>query len=294
MKTQIHFLNTGHSDCIILESNGHFAMIDAAEDTDYPKDMPHLNCQGYEDVVTEYVLKHCRDKNGKVTFDFILGTHCHSDHIGGFDTIILHPDITIKKAYLKPYRDDNVFIFEAKRWDNQTVYNQMHDALLCKHIPIIEDFENVIEQLGEFKITFFNGKYQKQNSIKFGENVHSVVTKVSAFGKTALLMGDLNYKNGQEQKITKQMEHVDLLKVGHHGYFGSTSTRFVMKTRPDIAVITNTMKRVSPDVKWKLKHLAHAKIYATADCNGVKIRFPENSALVVQEDITESPIHISE
>ena len=33
----IHFLSTGSSDCIILESGGKVAMIDAAEDTEYPK-----------------------------------------------------------------------------------------------------------------------------------------------------------------------------------------------------------------------------------------------------------------
>ena len=37
------------------------------------------------------------DENGRVTLDFILGTHAHSDHIGGFDTVINHPDITVKK-----------------------------------------------------------------------------------------------------------------------------------------------------------------------------------------------------
>ena len=40
---KIHFLDTGHSDCIILESDGRFAMIDAAEDSDFPADKPHLN-----------------------------------------------------------------------------------------------------------------------------------------------------------------------------------------------------------------------------------------------------------
>ena len=34
MEGKIHFLNTGHSDCIILESCGKIAMIDSAEDTD--------------------------------------------------------------------------------------------------------------------------------------------------------------------------------------------------------------------------------------------------------------------
>ena len=54
---KIHFLNTGHSDCIILESQGKFAMIDAAEDNDYPANKPFLNLKGYEDVVVDYLVK---------------------------------------------------------------------------------------------------------------------------------------------------------------------------------------------------------------------------------------------
>ena len=48
MSNVIHFLNTGSSDCIIIESNGHFAMVDAGEDTEYPANKPHLKYPGYE------------------------------------------------------------------------------------------------------------------------------------------------------------------------------------------------------------------------------------------------------
>ena len=97
MSTLIHFLNVGHSDCIILESNGHFAMIDAAEDTDYPADKPNLKLPGYEDVVIDYLMKNCVNDDGQVVFDFVMGTHAHSDHIGGFDTVINHSNVIVKK-----------------------------------------------------------------------------------------------------------------------------------------------------------------------------------------------------
>ncbi|MGN0555707.1 MAG: ComEC/Rec2 family competence protein [Candidatus Fimenecus sp.] len=284
MNTQIHFLSTGHSDCILLESNGHFAMIDAAEDTDFPADKPHLNLKGYEDAVCAYLLQNCRNSDGQVVLDFVLGTHCHSDHIGGFDTVIMHPEITVKQAYLKPYYNDNIFIYEAKRWDNQEVYDQMRNALESKNVPIAESFDNVTVTLGDFQIRFLNGTYQKAKH-KYGENVNSVVTLVEAYGKRALLAGDMNYKNGGERKIADAVGKVDLLKVGHHGYFGSTSVYWVKKLSPEIAVIPNTMKRVYPDVKWKLKTLAHAEIFATADCGGVIAKFSKETGVTVQTNI---------
>lgn len=274
MSSSIHFLNTGNSDCIILESNGNFAMIDAAEDTDYPPDKPHLKLKGYEDEVCSYLLKNCADENGIVTLEFILGTHCHSDHIGGFDTVINHPNIIVKKAFLKPYYEKNIFIMERKRWDNKEVYLQMKNALDENHITIVEDFDNLKIKLCEFDITFFNGSYKKPK-MKFGENVNSVVTLVERNGLKALLAGDMNYKNGGEKLIADKVGKVDLLKVGHHGYVGSTSFDFIKKLKPEYAIICNSSSRVYPDVRFKLKHISKSKVYCTVDCDGVKAVFKE-------------------
>lgn len=272
MSNSIHFLNTGHSDCIIIESNGYFAMIDAAEDTEFPSDKPHLNLKGYEKEVCNYLIKNCSDKNGMVTLDFVLGTHCHSDHIGGFDTVINHPQITVKKAFLKPYHEENIFIMERKRWDNTEVYTQMKKALTANNVPVVESFDNYSFKLGDFNIKFFNGSYQKPN-LKFGENVNSVVTLVEYNGLKALLAGDMNYKNGGEKLIAKQIDKVDLLKVGHHGYFGSTSFYMVKKLMPKYSVVCNERKRMYPDVIFKLKSIAKSQIICTADVNGVKAVF---------------------
>ncbi len=272
MSNSIHFLNTGHSDCIIIESNGHFAMIDAAEDTEYPQDKPHLNLKGYEKEVCDYLIKNCSDESGTVTLDFILGTHCHSDHIGGFDTVINHPRIKVKKAFLKPYHEENIFIMERKRWDNTEVYNQMKNALTAGNIPIAQEFDNYSFKLGEFNITFFNGSYRKP-SRKFGENVNSVVTLIEYNGLKALLAGDMNYKNGGEKQIANRVGSVDLLKVGHHGYFGSTSVYWAKKLMPKYSVVCNTRKRMYPDVVFKLKMIAKSQIICTADVGGVKAVF---------------------
>lgn len=265
---KIHFLNTGHSDCIILESDGRFAMIDAAEDSDFPADKPHLNLQGYEEEVVDYLLRNCRGKDGKVTLDFIVGTHAHSDHIGGFDTVILHPDIKIKKAYLKEYDESKIFIMERLRWDNREVYEQMVNALKERNVERISDFDHGKETLGNFNITFFNGS-QRKRFIKYGENISSVVTLVEKEGTRVLLAGDLNYKDGDERRIAKQIGKIDLLKVGHHGYVGSTSLFWAKKLSPEYAVITNNQSRIFPDVRFKLEKIAHAKIHSTADEDGV-------------------------
>lgn len=272
MSCSIHFLNTGHSDCIILESNGHFAMIDAAEDSDYPNDKPHLNYKGYENEVCDYLLKNCADSDGRVILDFILGTHCHSDHIGGFDTVINHPEITVKKAFLKSYYEENIFIFERKRWDNSDVYMQMKTALSENNVLLISEFDNYNIKLGDFSVTFLNGSYKKPK-LKFGENVHSVVTLVETDKFRTLLAADMNYKNGGEKKIAQDVGRIDLLKVAHHGYTGSTSAYWLKRLCPKYAVICNSRKRVHPDVLFKLKNISKSKTYCMQDCDGIKFNF---------------------
>ena len=270
MNGRIHFLSTGPSDCIIIESNGKFAMVDSGEDTEYPPNKPLCKLQGFEEQVCEYLLKNCADENGSVTLEFVLGTHCHSDHIGGFDTVINHPNITVKKAYLKPYHEEGINSFERTQWDNLEVYTQMRDALNKNNVPIVTEFDETIEKLGDLNIKFYNGKYEKHH-FKTGENTNSVVTLVEDGVSRVLLAGDMNFhRYGKEKSIGKKVGKVDLLKVGHHCYEGSSSPSWLKSLKPNYAVITNSKKKADSNVLRRIKKYGSTEnIYLTVDSNGV-------------------------
>ncbi len=272
MQGKIHFLNTKNSDCMILESQGHLAMVDAGEDNDYPADKPYLNMKGYEEEVVAYLLDHFRGEDGKVHLDFVLATHCHSDHIGGFDTVINHPDIVVDKGYVKPYHPEDIFVYERVRWDNLEVYNQMLDAMKANGVERIERFDEAETDLGDFHIQFLNGAYKKR-FLKFGENINSVGTLLTIGNTKVFLAGDINNKDGEEWRLAPKIDKVDLLKVGHHGYVFSSSYRFIKTLHPDIAVVCNSNYRIYPDVRAKLKWVAKADLYTTADNNGVLAEF---------------------
>lgn len=272
MSNFIHFLNTGSSDCIIIESNGHFAMVDAGEDSDYPANKPHLNYPGYEEEVCDYLLKNCASADGTVTLDFVVGTHAHSDHIGGFDTVINHPKIIVKKAYLKPYNEKDIFIYERLSWDNTEVYEQMKNALIENDVEIVEDFDELKTMLGDFKVTFYNGKYKKR-FLKYGENVNSVVTLLECNGFRSLLAGDLNNKDFDEYRLAGKIGKVDILKVGHHGYPFSSSRKWLKTLSPKYSVVCNFEKKVYPHIKHRLVDEIGTKLFCTADLNGVKFDF---------------------
>lgn len=272
MSNFIHFLNTGSSDCIIVESNGHFAMVDAGEDSDYPANKPHLNYPGYEEEVCNYLLKNCVSSDGTVTLDFVVGTHAHSDHIGGFDTVINHPKINVKKAYLKPYNEKDIFIYERLSWDNTEVYEQMKNALIKNNVEIVEDFDELKTTLGDFKVTFYNGKYKKR-LVKYGENVNSVVTLLECNGFCCLLAGDLNNKDFDEYRLAEKIGKVDILKVGHHGYPFSSSRKWLKTLSPKYSVVCNFEKKIYPHIKHRLVDEIGTKLFCTADLNGVKFDF---------------------
>ncbi|MCD7872660.1 MAG: hypothetical protein LUG21_05075 [Clostridiales bacterium] len=270
----IHFLSTGSSDCIIIESCGKIGMIDSAEDTEYPPNKPMCKLEGFEEEVCRYLVENFADENGTVNIEFVLGTHAHSDHIGGFDTVINHPQINVKKAFLKPYHKEKINIFERTQWDNEEVYTQMRDALINKNIPIETDFDNYSFYLGGFKLTFYNGTYKK-TFLKYGENVNSVVTLAEIYNSKALLAGDMNYKCKGEKTTAPKVGKVDLLKVGHHCYEGSSSRFWLETLNPDIAVVTNSGKKMHNSVVKRIKKYSGAKIYPTVDNNGVKAVFTD-------------------
>lgn len=279
----IHFLNTGSSDCIILQSGSRFAMVDAGEDTDYPPNKPALKYPGYEKEVVDYLYKNCMGPDGMVTLDFVLGTHAHSDHIGGFDTVIDADKVVVQKAFLKPYDESGINLFERTQWDNKEVYMQMHDALIRKNVPICTAFDGDSFQMGDLKNTFFNGA-PAHRFRKTGENENSVVTLVECGGCRALLAGDMNWKCGGEKKIAKAVGKIDLLKVGHHGYEFSSSAFWLKTLDPDIAVILNSENRVHKSVAARIKKYSGAKTYTSADLNGLKAVF-ENGTIRMETNI---------
>ena len=107
---KIHFINVheGGSDAIILESNGHFAMVDTGEDYDFPdgSDSRYPWREGietsYKHVLTDRVFRRLKEL-GVQKLDFILVTHTHSDHIGNVDLMKFNHHRDTNKSNTKDF-----------------------------------------------------------------------------------------------------------------------------------------------------------------------------------------------
>ncbi|MBR6005141.1 MAG: MBL fold metallo-hydrolase [Clostridia bacterium] len=264
----IHFMSTDGSDAILIESNGHFALVDAGEDADNPRNFDWLVYDGHEQEVLAYLKSQAADENGKVHLDFVLGTHAHSDHIGGFDTIILDPDVTIDRAYLKVYDSSKINEYEIENWDNQEVYDQMVNALAERNVPVVIPDSTPFE-LGNFKVTLFNTD-DPENAEKVGENDNSLGVLLEKNGTRVFLAGDMDDYTGDETRLAPEIGKVNLLKVGHHSNSGSSTEAFIKTLLPDACVVTTGKRWANADVLAGIIRICRNKnIYITGNENGV-------------------------
>lgn len=282
---RIHFLNTANSDAILIESNGKFALIDAGEGNNNPRRKTAY--KGYEDEVRAYIKKVAADESGTARLDFILGTHCHYDHIGAFHAVITDPDIKIDKAYFKQLDPQIDKEYELERWKIDETYAQILADLDALGVPVISDLPQEEFAFGDFTLKFYNTVTPSELAGE-GENAASVGIKVTKGERTAFLAADITKSTGLEQRLGGQIGHVDLLKIGHHGYLGSSSAAFLRQLSPKVAIVTNQLGKVYPNVKWNLTMVAKAPFFATYDHNGIIASFTDDGRIVLTDRIHDS------
>lgn len=274
----IHFLNTDSSDAILLQSDNHFALIDAGEDSDNPRGFEELEYDGFEEQVLSYIKTYASDESGKAHLDFVLGTHAHSDHLGGFDTIISDDEILIDRAYLKEYDERKINAHEVEKWDNKEVYNQMLSALEKKNIPVISDMDNTAFMLGNFKISIFNAEtFEDEKDI--GENDNSLGVLIEKGGTRVFLSGDIDNISGDEDRLAPQIKKVDLLKIGHHSYAKSTTSYWLKTLNPKMCIVTNNPEKTDKRTLRRITRITHSPILITGQEDGIIAKIDDGGVI---------------
>ena len=278
---RIHFLNTANSDCMIIESNGHFALVDSGEGNNNPRRKTEY--KGYEEEVISYIKEHCISEKGEVHLDFIVATHMHYDHSGNFEPIIKDKEINIGKAFIKEYNTSEITKMDAELWGNLDTYKKILNALNDRAIPIISDIPAESFVFGDFTVEFVNTAENKFTQAA-GENGNSIGINLTKGDKKAFLAADFTNDGGFETALAEQIGDIDLLKIGHHGYFGSSSPDFLRTLTPDIAICTNHLGKIYPNVKWNLTMVARVPIFSTAHRNGIIATFTDSEEIVLTEN----------
>jgi ribonuclease BN (tRNA processing enzyme) len=201
---KIHFIKQSTDgmapgDAILLESNGHFAMIDTGLGNS--KD-------------TTYVYNYLRSV-GVTKLDFILLTHIHEDHAAG--TINLLNKFPVGRLYTKTY------ISKGSGDEDYPRYTKIIKQAKAKNVPITYIEKSFTDGKG-FDFQSMNIRLYNTKQLKFDdENGNSVLQLIKVNGYRILLTGDLS--SYQENKtyiknLSKKSDfkNLDVLKMPHHGF----------------------------------------------------------------------------
>lgn len=240
---EVHMIDVGQADAILIQAPEANVLIDAGENG------------GGEDVVA--YLK----AEGVTYLDLVIGTHAHSDHIGGMDVVL--EDMKVGKIILPDIPDESIPSAQS--------YAKLLTAILKKDLSITEPNVGDSYALGDgakLQILGPAGMFTDLNNT-------SVVCRLTYGEHAFLFTGDCE-EQGEASILNRRGLDLsaDVLKVGHHGADTSTSDAFLLAVDPDIALISvgagNDYGHPSPSTMEKLAY-SGAEIYRTDICGDIVV-----------------------
>ena len=254
-----HYIDVGQGDCEFIElPDGKTLLIDAGT---------------YEsgETVKSYIKS-----LGYTSIDYVVGTHPHSDHIGGLADVIKTFDIG--QVYL-PKAENNTKTFENLLNAISSKKKKVKTAKSGVRITSCDEPSYTVDIIAPI-----SKEYEDLNN-------YSAVIKIKFKNRSFLYMGDAEALVEKELLGKNTDLSADVVKVGHHGSSSSSSDKFVKATGAEYAIFSlgknndyghphnSTVKR------WKKYN---AIMYRTDECGSVTIYSDGDSLNVHLEKQPES------
>ena len=197
---RVNYIDVGQGDSIFIQlPNKETMLIDAGEAYEADNVINYLNNLGIKKI------------------DYVVGTHPHTDHIGGLEEVINTFDVG---SIYMPKVSSNSKTFEDLL---TTISNKGLKVKTAKSGVVVLSEDNL-------KLEFIAPNSDNYSNL----NNYSAVLKLTYLGNTFLFMGDAETLS--EDEITSDVD-ADVIKVGHHGSDSSSSVEFVKKVSPEYAII---------------------------------------------------------
>ncbi|RED65683.1 ComEC/Rec2 family competence protein [Cohnella lupini] len=235
----LSFVNVGQGDSILIRTgSGKHILIDAGGTLDFrkPGDEWRIRRDPYE--VGRKLLVPLLLTRGVRELDALVLTHLDSDHIGGAQAVL--GNIPVRRLLFNGTIKDSpsaLGIFKA--------VTDRSIASYAIHAPM----EWQVDDSTKIEILF--PRYEQPNSkasenevtVRDEQNNLSIVLKVTIYGRTFLLPGDLEESGEREVVATERAKGeaasaIDVLKAGHHGSKTSTIDEWVTYWKPRETVIS--------------------------------------------------------
>ena len=198
---KVHFIDVGQGDSIFIElPNDEVMLIDAGESSEEEKVYNYITNLGYNNI------------------DYVVGTHPHTDHIGGLEYII--NNISIENIYM------------PKAVSTSKTYESLLNTITNKNLKVKVAKANVnIISSDNLSVNIIAPNSESYSNL----NNYSAVIKIDYYNNSFLFMGDAEVLS--EEEITSDVG-ADVIKVGHHGSDSSSSLAFLNKVKPKYAIIS--------------------------------------------------------
>lgn len=200
--TYIYYLNVGQGDSILVVT-------------------PHLNKtilidtggivsfnENYKSNIVKNKTIHFFRRIGINKVDYLFLTHGDYDHAGEANELL--SNFCVKKVFI-----------------NKGNINNIEKKINNKEVLRLKNF--VIDNI---KVNSLN------NNVFNNENDDSTILLFNIYDYKFLFMGDASIKTEEYLLNNYILPNVDILKVGHHGSYTSTSTDFINVIKPKYSVIS--------------------------------------------------------
>ena len=214
---KITMLNVGQGDAFLIQTKTQNILIDTSDQDERTK------------LVNEL------DKAGVTTFDKIILTHPHADHIGGIEKLLKDDKYTIKEVY------DNGIASTSKLYLNymkliKADKNIKHSAL---KVGDVLDFGDGVK----FEVLYPTSELVKEVSDgkrKTDPNNESVVGRLVYKKFSMIFTGDAEKEvesNIWADNDANKLKST-ILKSGHHGSYTASTENFLSAVQPEVVLIS--------------------------------------------------------
>lgn len=246
---QVDVIDVGQGESILITTAEKAVLIDAGE-----------NDKGDE------VLEHLQ-RRGITELDLAIGTHGHSDHIGGMDTVLAN--ISVDEFWMGVMPDKLV--------PSTKTYMDVLEQLDVKKIPYREPEVGTQYDLGSGGVLTVLGPQGTPTDL----NNCSLVCRVDFGDVSFLFSGDAEESEEKAILASGVDVDVDVMTMGHHGSETSSSSAYFKAASPSYAAIScGANNSYGHPHKATIQKLKNADVlYRRTDINGT-ITFRTNGKTI--------------
>jgi competence protein ComEC len=209
---RVTFLDVGQGDASLVETPDRGAiLIDGGKD----------GSDAGRRVIAPYLWS-----KGIGSIDYVILSHPHRDHYGGFLHILDHFDL-------------------GEVWYNGRVVPEAEvffARVIAKGIPLRILKRGDFMDTGGYRMTAlhpYDGYYSDSDGGDISDqNSDSLVLKVESGDLSVLFTGDIELEAEEDIMHLEGWSRSDIIKVPHHGGRGSSSGDFIEAVDPDVGVIS--------------------------------------------------------